>query len=456
MGTVTSITEARGKRDQVVVFERGDHVELAGKLIESLTCMGPAGATPAVYADGHVWRYDELEHIYRPIDPRVLRQIVHQFAGTMVHSGEKPRPLKVNAGLASGVITVAQDQLYEVDYFSNALMGLTFANGFVTVAQHEINVRGHSPAHRARFRYAFNFDHNAVPSKFLEFLGQVFRDDSDAEDKRKLLQEYIGISMLGEAARYQRMLILLGRGANGKSVFQRIAEAAMPTASVCSIAPQTFGQEYRRAMLAGKLLNIVSELPDAVVLDSANFKAVIAGDPIVGRHIYGVPFTFRPVAGHLCSANRLPESADQSHGFWRRMLVLSFNRVFSESEQNASLADDLIANELPAIVSWFVIGAQRVLRQGGYTIPASHQAALDKWRHDADPVRAFAEERLTLVDDDKVMLPSRIIYATYRAWCAENGYRALAINRFGERMKVLQMCPRHTMNGSFYAVGLRA
>jgi phage/plasmid-associated DNA primase len=137
------------------------------------------------------------------------------------------------------------------------------------------------------------------------------------------------------------------------------------------------------------------------------------------------------------------------------MIVLSFNRVFSESEQNPNLADDLIANELQAIVSWFVAGALRSQVQGGYTIPESHQAELDKWRKESDPVRAFAEERLTHVDDDKAMLPSRIIYATYRAWCAENGYRALATNRFGERMKLLQMCPKHTMNGSFYPVGLR-
>lgn len=452
MGTVTNITEAIAKRDREVVFERGDHVELADKLVESLT---RSGSTPTVHADGQVWQYNDQEHIYSAIDPRVLRRMVHQYAGAMVLSGKDSKPLKISAGVVSGVLTVAHDQLYQDDYFGSAPMGLTFANGFVAVAHNEIKVLDHSPAHRARFRYPFNFDPEATPKKFLQFLNEVFRSEADAGDKLKLLQEYIGSSMFGQAAKYQRMLILLGRGANGKSVFQRIAEAAMPTGSVCSIAPQAFGQEYRRAMLAGKLLNVVSELPDSDVLDSANFKAVIAGDPIVGRQIYGAPFTFRPVAGHLCSANRLPATSDQSHGFWRRMIVLSFNRVFSESEQNPNLADDLIANELPAIVSWFVMGAQRVQHQSGFTIPSSHQVALDKWRHDADPVRAFAEERLTPVDDDRVMLPSRIIYATYRAWCAANGYRALAINRFGERMKLLQMCPKHTMNGSFYPVGLR-
>ncbi len=37
MGTVTSIDEARVKREHNVVFERGDHVEVALKLVEFLT-----------------------------------------------------------------------------------------------------------------------------------------------------------------------------------------------------------------------------------------------------------------------------------------------------------------------------------------------------------------------------------------------------------------------------------
>ncbi len=297
-----------------------------------------------------------------------------------------------------------------------------------------------------------------MPNRFLQFLAQVFRDDADAADKIKLLQEYVGASMFGLSTKYQRMLILLGQGSNGKSVFQQIAEATMPAGSVCAIAPQAFGQEYRRAMLAGKLLNIVSELPAADILDSENFKAIIAGDPITARQIFKEPFTFRPIAGHLCSANRLPVSADQSHGFWRRMIVLTFNRTFEACEQIPHLADDLIRDELPAIVSWFIGGAQRVQLQGGYTIPQSHQAALDQWRLASAPVRAFAEQRCERLPsgNEPSRIPSRLLYAAYRQWCEDNGHKAVAINRFGEQMRDIGIAPEHKMNGSYYLVGLRS
>lgn len=374
-----------------------------------------------------------------------------------MHSGREPKPLKVNASLASGVITVAQDQLYQENYFADAPVGLTFANGFLTVTEGEAKLVGHSPAHKARFRYPFDYNQEAMPNRFLQFLAQVFRDDTDAADKIKLLQEYVGASMFGLSTKYQRMLILLGQGSNGKSVFQQIAESAMPAGSVCTIAPP-FGQEYRRAMLAGKLLNIVSELPAADILDSENFKAIVAGDPITARQIFKEPFTFRPIAGHLCSANRLPVSTDdQSHGFWRRMIVLGFNRSFGPSEQNPILAYELIREELSAIVSWFISGAQRVQLQKGYTIPESHQAALDQWRHDADPVRSFVEQKCDRVPAgiEAPMMTSRLIYAAYRRWCLDNGHRPLAINRFGQRMSDLGIGPEHKMTGSYYPVGLR-
>lgn len=463
MSNVTSIADARKKRtghsmpppptgtQQQVVFQRGDHVEIAAKLVDNLTRSGPA-----VYTDGEVYRYDDQDHVFTMVSQHSLRKAVHQYAGALVLSGDKPKPLKINAGVVSDVVTLTHDKLFRDAYFADATPGLTFANGFVSVTSDEVEVQEHSPEHKARFRYPFEFMPEAMPEKFLQFLEQVFQGDADAGDKVKILQEYVGTALIGQCTKYQRMLILVGAGSNGKSVLQRIAEAAMPTGSVSAIAPQAFRQDYRRALLTGKLLNIVSELPEADMLDSETFKAIVAGDPIAVRQIFGKPFTLRPIAGHLCCANRLPATTDHSHGFWRRMIVVPFNRTFTVEEQNANLAHELMREELPQIVSWFVTGARRVQLQGGYTIPQSHQTALAQWRNDADSVRAFTEERLVPVEDDEpLMLPSRAVYATYVQWCREGGHKPLAINRFGARMKLIKMGPRHTMNGSFYAVRFR-
>jgi putative DNA primase/helicase len=287
----------------------------------------------------------------------------------------------------------------------------------------------------------------------------VFTGDHDQAEKIKLIQEFVGVSMLGLTTNYQMALVTVGDGANGKSVLTKVVEAAMPPGSACAIPPQDFGQEYRRALLAGKLLNVVSEVPEAEILDSEAFKSVISGDSTTGREIRQAPFTFKPVAGHLFATNRLPGTQDQSHGFWRRFVVTTFNRVFDPHEQNRYLAAELIRDELPAIVAWFLAGAQRALLKGTLTIPESHQAALDKWRQRADQVRAFVDERcerLPLDAETNRWTPAQSVYNRYRTWANDNGHRPVASNTFGERMRLLGLGSKATMSAKLYPVAVRA
>jgi P4 family phage/plasmid primase-like protien len=188
------------------------------------------------------------------------------------------------------------------------------------------------------------------------------------------------------------------------------------------------------------LLNIVSELPEADILDSESWKAMVAGDTTTGREIRKEPFSFKPVAGHVYSANRLPGTTDQSHGFWRRLLVVQFNRVFAEREQDPDLADRIVQSDHRAVVAWALIGASRVLKIGHYTVPRSSAKALDKWRAHADQVRAFVDDWTSrLLPDEPLHMGTQaeVLYKAYRTWAQENGHRPVASNTFGERMCLL-------------------
>lgn len=341
-----------------------------------------------------------------------------------------------------GTLALAADQAAKAAFFNNTPDVVVFANGTLTVDAEEIKLHSHSPDFRARFAFGFPFAPHAQPALWLQFLAEAFRDDADREQKLALVQEYLGLSLLGLATKFQRVLVLVGEGANGKGVLSSVIERCMPPGSVCAIPPQQLGQEYRRAMIAGKLLNIVSELPEADILDSESWKAIVAGDTTSGREIREAVFTFKPIAGHIYSANRLPGTSDQTHGFWRRIIVVQFNRVFEEHEQDPHLADRIARTEVPAIVSWALEGAQRVLRQGHYTTPSSAAAALDDWRRDADQVRGFVEERTSpLAADAKKSMgtAANIVYDAYKAWALANGHKPLSSTTFGRRMGLLKL-----------------
>jgi putative DNA primase/helicase len=437
-------------------FDRGDHVELAGALADRLRDRGEI-----VYDDGALYRYDDARHIFAPVSEAEQSVILMSFAGTP--AGEKQKPLSIKRADVQGSMRLAWDAATQPDFFASARPGIAFSDVFVEVTADAIVKHPHSPEHRARFSYPFAFVAEAWPTRFLQYLVDVFKDDPDQEDKIALVQEFVGISLLGLAPRFQRCLTLLGKGSNGKSVLMTVVGAAAPKDACCAIPPQEWGQEYRAALLAGKRLNIVSELPAAEILASEAFKGVVTGDPITGRHIRQAPFTFSPVAGHIFSANALPGVLDQSHGFWRRHLVVEFNRLFVEGGQGEARADvnlprTLVTDELASIVSWFLSGAQRLLQRGAYVVPTSSVAAVERWKQHADQVRAFIDEcteELPPSADPRLWVRGAALYKSYRSWAERNGHsRLLAHNTFGTRMELLGKGGVRDESGARYPVRL--
>ena len=431
-----------------MTFQRGDHVELAERLLESVREVHD----PIVGDEGRIHGYEEKTGVYKPFDPSRLSCFVQSFAGSNV-VGQK-KPLAIRSTDVSGAIRLAYDRVAESGFFAAAQPGLAFANTFVSVSAEGVRGIGHSPNHRARFAYPFDYAGNSAPLAFLKFLYALFRDDADKEEKILCLQEHLGASLIGQATRYQRAIVNIGEGGEGKSTLVSIVSQAFPPGSVEAIAPQDWGQEYRRAMLAGKLLNIVAELPEADIIESEAFKAIITGDPIVGRHIREAPFTFSPRAGHLFAANRLPGTNDQSEGFWRRLIVLRYNRRFAnDPECDPEIGSKIVAAELPLVVGWMLEGASRIMREWAHTLPASHTDELDAWRGAADQVRAFLLE-CTEEDALGYGAAASVVYSAYQRWAQRNGHRAVSSTKFGMRMRSAGKASAHTKAGNTYPVQL--
>lgn len=436
-------------------LERGDQVELAAELLRRLK--GTAhGAQDLVFASGELWRYSPADGAWHVVTRATQSKMLQLLAGSTVRGGSKPAPLKLGSQAIYGAMSLANDRVDIPDFFTNATSGIAFKNGFVVVDGETVKLLSHSPQHRAVYAYPFDFEPSATPARWLRALDDVFRDDEDRAQKIQMIQEFAGGSLVGIATRYALALVLVGAGANGKSTVARVIESAFPPALRASIAPQDMWSEFRVAMLAGKLLNVVSELPAADIVSSEKFKAMVTGDRMSGRHIRRNPFDFCPVAGHLFAANALPGTSDLSDGFFRRFGLLLFNRTFRIDEQDAKLADNIIESELPGVITWLLQGAARLSARGGYEMPASARAACDAWRRDADTVRRFIEERTRPLGAAELDggTSARLLYASYKTWCDEEGVRPVPAVRFGTRAKQLGHGSVHMKTGNRYRLRL--
>lgn len=434
------------------VFERGDETEIAKVLLDRLSAAGPV-----VYDEGELWQYSTDDGLWHALDEHVISREIQALAGGLVVGSRGSRELKIDSKTVRGAHQLAAARSRRAGFFEGAAKGFAFRNGFVSVDACGAHLEPHHPDHRARVAMPFDFDPSASAPRFERFLDEVFEGDDDAAEKKQCIQEFTGACTLGIAPKLQKALVALGSGANGKSTLVEILLALFPAGAKSGIAPQDWEREYYRADLVGKRINAVAELPRADLMRSEAFKAIIAGDLIIGRPIRRSPVQFRPIAGHLFAANALPPVDDGSPAFWRRLVIMTFNRRFPDCAQEKDLAQTIISTEMPGIAVWALAGAARLLIQGAhmtYTIPSSHQAALDEWRLRADQVAEFIAEKTVPTTDPTRRTTASRLYAAYQRWAETNGHKPLASNKFGERVKALGVRHVKPHNERFYLVAL--
>ena len=449
-------------------FERGDHAELSIAMLAKLQGDGPE----LVQDDGALHRYDTASGLWRVVTDAEQSIVVQAFAGVEV--GTNKKRLKVNASDVAGTIKLAGHRAQRPGFFAEGPRGIGFTDGFAIVTANGVELRPLSPEFRCRHGYDFAFTGAARPKRCLQFFDEVWRDDDDRAQKIALVQEFGGLALIGAGPRFQRCIVALGKtvavagqknGQNGKSQLGEILSGMMPECWCTRVPPQLFENEYRRAKLAGKRLNVVGELPEADIIASESFKAIIAGDPIEGRHIFHDPFDFRPQASHYFSCNTLPGTNDLTFAFFRRFILVTFNRMFVEGtkEHVVDIGLKIVAEERREIVCWMLDGAVRALAQGHYTIPQSHEHELREWQRTANQVALFLEEQTVPSKDERPhegkphdWTKASRIYEGYRVWANTTGHKLLASNKFGSRMAQAGCAAHHNSKGNFYPVCLLA
>lgn len=448
-------------------LSRGDSVELATLILKEIR--GKSSA-PIVHDRAEFWYYNQRTGLWSIIEKTIFSKRISLYAGALV--GDKP--LHLSGGAINEAIKLAADYAARRDFFNEAPTGVLFKNGFVVVRNGVIELLPHSPDHRAMYRFEFDYNPSCEPTRWLEFLEQVFtypdesgdssEDESEdlkkitkrqrqrvyAEDRAKriaFLQEHAGASLLGEATLYGVCAVLYGETAsNGKSVYLDVIKAIFPKGSVVSVSPHDWTNRFYLAELAGARLNVVDELPNAEISESESFKSVATGGNIMVARKNQRPFNLVPNAGHLFACNALPATRDQTDGFWRRFTVIAFDRKFEEDKREIGLAKRLISTEIAGIAAWAIEGLARLQQTQKYACPESSLILKDEWKLESDQVRQWYNECTTPAGS---MTPAEA-YKSYSFWARQTGHGGgLSSQKFWKRLnKVCQ--PTHTKIGNRY------
>lgn len=264
--------------------------------------------------------------------------------------------------------------------------------------------------------------------RWLQFMEEIFANDIDKNEKIKFLQEWMGYSLIADTSQ-EKSLILIGEGANGKSVLIAIWKKMIGFENSTSIDLSEISKEQYTAKLLGKLVNFASDIKYESQLDTGIFKKLVSGEPITGKEVYQKPIEFRNYARLIFATNNLPLLSEGGEAIRRRLHILSFNNKFTEDKQDKNLIQKLEA-ELEDIFLWSLDGLKELKTRGCFQLPGSVTEAVNKYLHDNDSVNSFIEEKciISTIDSDRVSRTN--LYQAYQTHCKENGFKSFNRNNF--------------------------
>lgn len=222
---------------------------------------------------------------------------------------------------------------------------LNLKNGLYHVL--EGTFREHTPDYFSTVQLKAAYAPEVDCPQFLAYMESML-----AEEEIALVQEIFGYLLL-PVNKAQKSFVFVGAPNAGKSTLLNVVqEILLGNENVSNIPWQNLGDRFNKAELFGKLANIFADLPSKSIDDNGMFKALTGEDFITAERKNKDPFSFRPYARFLFSCNEIPRNyGDRSEGFYRRLIIIRFERSVPKAKRDPNLAEKLSA-ERDGILMW--------------------------------------------------------------------------------------------------------
>jgi P4 family phage/plasmid primase-like protien len=402
------------------------------------------GRNNLLHAKGNLWRW-KGDGVWRLLDDRDVKQLIHDVADSS----------KLTASIVTSILDLVKTEAhlpghrFDVDVARiNCLTGEIEYRDSAAAWRLTPHVRKHFRTTMIPIVY----DAQATAPRFEQFLQEVFAGDIDASDKASIVEEALGYSLIS-SCHLEKFLMLVGNGANGKSVLLAILAALLGPEHICAVQPNQFDSKFQRGHLFGKLANIITEIAQGGEIADDKLKSLVSGELTTAEHKFKDPFDFIPIATHWFGTNHLPHTRDFSEALFRRAIILNFNNKFENANRDVHLIGKLKA-ELPGILNHALRGLTRLIENGAFTEATSSEEAKQQWKVEADQARQFVEERCEI--GNQYHCASGEIYGSYKEWAEVAGIRlTLTRNNLTVRLKAIGFEAKKVTNGQREIVGLQ-
>lgn len=273
---------------------------------------------------------------------------------------------------------------------------------------------------RNRLSVAYNPD-AAEPAQWLSFLSQLLYPEDIPT-----LQEFFGYCLI-PSTRGQKMLLLTGKGGEGKSrvgvVLQSLLGSNMKTGSISRVETSPFA----RADLQNMLVMVDDDMRMEALTQTNYIKSIVTAElPLDLEKKWQQSYQGDLRVRFLAFGNgTLQALHDRSFDFFRRQIILEAKERNPSQKDDPYLAERLCA-EREGIFLWALAGLQRLIRNGfQFTLSDRASANMDAAVADGNNIVEFMKSQGYFQFKADSEVSSKDFYDVYRIWCEDNALNPL-------------------------------
>lgn len=325
--------------------------------------------------------------------------------------------------------------------FTNGTLHFDRANDH----SYKIEWKKHNPHDYLTWVLPFDYlEGNSERNKeFDAMLERIWGQDSDKEDKIRLLAQIYGAALI---PLFPKVVLVKGPPQTGKSSLLKMMMKLVADQNICNVAPSDF-DGFNMETMVGKLVNVDLDIPLNAPLNDALVKKITDQVPqrVRRKGIKDVRATMPAL--HAFGCNALPKTFEGTTAYDRRVVVLETWKKQGVGEYDLQY-ENTTWNLCPqGVINFAVSGLMDLARsKGHYHVPESSRRQVTEMQENHDPVAQFLREikEGEILDKDNQSKPidaSRIsrkfLWETFTTWFqfCHPGARCLGKKQFLDSLR---------------------
>jgi putative DNA primase/helicase len=268
-------------------------------------------------------------------------------------------------------------------------------------------------------------------NKIVKFIAQVM-----SKEHMALIQEWLGQALYRNITSDRLIILLIGDGNNGKSVFIDACSFLIGKDNIEHVTLQALSEDkFASACLKDKIANFVADLPTAPLKYMGLIKMISTSDWVTSQFKHKDLFKWQPIISLMFSCNKAPEinPAEDSTGTFRRLQVIGFPFTFGDKDhpENKNLRQELFTEqEAEGFLLWCLEGLDKLRKNGSYSNRETVQETRKTYIKKSNNCQAFLDECTESTDEPEDWFLTDKAYKFYLSYCKKEKLPPCDIRKF--------------------------